>query len=101
MTGQPSLLDELAPRREVWRTLSRPDWLTKDSAWVVLDRLRYGPACNDDFYATSKTTAVAQRIKDLRDRYGFEVDARPCSRHRHRGATVEYVLIAVPAGVRT
>lgn len=94
-----TLLDELEPPRERWPNLRRPDWLTKDSAWVVLDRLKWGPACGQDFIHTTNTARYSARIMELRG-WGFTIIGRPCTRHEHRTAkSEEYVLVGVPYGV--
>lgn len=84
---------------ERWPHLTRPDWLTADSTWVVLDQLRHGAACAEDFWSWSHTGRAAARVKDLTDRFGYTILTRPCRRHEHRGNNVEYVLVALSGRV--
>lgn len=97
MTGQ---LELVVDRPTVpGQPLQRPDWLTKDSAWVVLEILAEGPACAEVFWDRLRMNRAAARIHDLTDRYGYEIETRQCQRHHHRGNNVEYILVGVP-GVR-
>lgn len=62
---------------------------------LTLEMLRRRPRCGQDLVEGGIGYRYSARIQDLRDR-GFEIETRPCVRHEHGAALVEYFL--VPAG---